>query len=213
MKYAVFADIHGNLPALEAFLHAVKDNVHGYICLGDVVGYGPMNDTCIERVSRLPNFVFLKGNHEQMFLDMDTSNCSIVAKAFFEISRKLFSRSDLLPAQEEFRLGSWKFCHSPKKDEVWLYPYDAEKIPALNDHLCIGHTHHQARFEKDGFMLVNVGSIGQNRAAKNVACWGLYDTVEDDLVLCSVQYDIEPFLRAMLDSGYAEELIDYYKGK
>ena len=211
MKYAVFSDIHGNLPAFEAFLRAVKSEVNGYICLGDVVGYGPMNDVCLERVSRLPNLVFLKGNHEQMFLDMDTSRCSALARSFFEVSRPLFSRGDLLPVQEEFRLGAWKFCHSPKKDGAWPYPYDPEKTPALEGHLCIGHTHHQTRVEKNGFKLVNVGSIGQNRAAKNLACWGLYDTAKDDMALCSVEYDLVPFLRALRDAGYAEELVGYYK--
>ena len=211
MKYAVFSDVHGNLPALDAFLHAVKESAHGYICLGDVVGYGPMNDACLERVSLLPNLIFLKGNHEQMFLDMDTSHCSAMASAFFMVSRRLFSRDDLLPVQEEFRLGTWKFCHSLKEDGAWLYPYDAEKTPALDSHLCIGHTHHQTKFEKGGFKLINVGSIGQNRSAKNVACWGLYDTAKDDITLCSAKYDPTPFLRAMLDGGYTEELVNYYR--
>ena len=40
--FAVFSDIHGNLPALVAVLADV--NARGYaqaLCLGDLVGYGP----------------------------------------------------------------------------------------------------------------------------------------------------------------------------
>ena len=39
MKYAVFSDIHGNLPALQAVLRDAEGNgCEGYLCAGDIVG-------------------------------------------------------------------------------------------------------------------------------------------------------------------------------
>ena len=40
MRYLVFSDVHGNLPALEKVLNK-ENKVQGYINLGDVVNYGP----------------------------------------------------------------------------------------------------------------------------------------------------------------------------
>ncbi len=41
MKYAVIADIHGNLEALEVVLaDALEQKCTHYCCVGDVVGYG-----------------------------------------------------------------------------------------------------------------------------------------------------------------------------
>ncbi|MGA6829139.1 metallophosphoesterase family protein [Nitrospira sp. NS4] len=61
---AVLADIHGNLPALEAVLsYLTTVGVREGIVLGDVVGYGPHPRQCIERL-RQTNFVMLKGNHD-----------------------------------------------------------------------------------------------------------------------------------------------------
>jgi predicted phosphodiesterase len=61
---AVLADIHGNLPALDAVLSYLKAaGVEDGLILGDVVGYGPHPRQCIERL-RQTNFVVLKGNHD-----------------------------------------------------------------------------------------------------------------------------------------------------
>lgn len=42
MTLAVIADIHGNLPALEATLEDIaKQNVSQIVCLGDIASFGP----------------------------------------------------------------------------------------------------------------------------------------------------------------------------
>src|SRR6266568_7168235 len=66
---AVFGDVHANLPALETFLGQVEGHVDAYLCLGDVVNYGPWNDECLERITALPEVTLLEGNHERLFLD------------------------------------------------------------------------------------------------------------------------------------------------
>jgi predicted phosphodiesterase len=62
---AVMADIHGNLPALEAVLSYLQGvGVEEGIVLGDVVGYGPHPKQCIERLQQT-KFIVLKGNHDE----------------------------------------------------------------------------------------------------------------------------------------------------
>ncbi|HEY44254.1 MAG TPA: metallophosphoesterase, partial [Anaerolineae bacterium] len=69
MRVLVVSDIHANLTALEAVLDAAVpyDNVW---CLGDLVGYGPDPNECIDLVRSLPNLLCLIGNHDQAALDM-----------------------------------------------------------------------------------------------------------------------------------------------
>jgi len=54
MKYALFADIHANLEALETVLEdAAKDQCTHYACLGDIVGYNANPRECLEVVRSL----------------------------------------------------------------------------------------------------------------------------------------------------------------
>ena len=62
VRVAVFSDVHGNLPALEVFVKSTRGQVDMYVCLGDVVDYGPWNDECLEMTMGLPNIVLLEGN-------------------------------------------------------------------------------------------------------------------------------------------------------
>jgi len=50
MRYLVLSDIHGNLKALEAVLEDAPSGLPIW-CLGDIVGYGPNPNECIELAS------------------------------------------------------------------------------------------------------------------------------------------------------------------
>ncbi len=63
MRVLVFSDVHGNIVALEAVL-AHAGTVDAYWCLGDLVGYGPDPQACVERVRHLEPLVCLMGNHD-----------------------------------------------------------------------------------------------------------------------------------------------------
>ena len=65
MRYAVLADIHSNLEALEVVIQDAKDQkcTH-YSCVGDVVGYGANPKECLDYV-RSQNIPCVKGNHDE----------------------------------------------------------------------------------------------------------------------------------------------------
>ena len=53
MVYAIISDIHGNVEALQAVLSALnKKKVDSIICLGDIVGYYPDPEMCIDLVKK-----------------------------------------------------------------------------------------------------------------------------------------------------------------
>lgn len=63
-RIAILADIHGNLPALEA----VRADMHTQglrqaLVLGDIVGYGPFPGECVEALRAEP-WIVLRGNHD-----------------------------------------------------------------------------------------------------------------------------------------------------
>jgi len=65
MLYGVFSDVHGNLEALEAVLDFFSaSRAEGYICCGDMVGYGPDPEACLARIRALKNLHIVCGNHD-----------------------------------------------------------------------------------------------------------------------------------------------------
>ncbi len=57
MKLAVFSDVHANLEALDLFIvHSRSQEVDRYACLGDMIGYGPNPNECLERIRSLNNY-------------------------------------------------------------------------------------------------------------------------------------------------------------
>src|SRR5262245_15200964 len=77
MRLALLADVHANLEALTAVLADLDRRAPdaAVVCAGDLVGYGPDPDACIERLhDRRACCVF--GNHEEMVLGRrDFSRC------------------------------------------------------------------------------------------------------------------------------------------
>lgn len=68
MRYGVLSDIHGNLPALRATVARLRAaGVDRWLCAGDVIGYGPQPNECVELVADL-GAVTVAGNHELMLL-------------------------------------------------------------------------------------------------------------------------------------------------
>ena len=64
MRYAVLADIHGNLEALEAVRADMgQAGAERVLCLGDVVGYGANPKECLEIVREL-EATMVAGNHD-----------------------------------------------------------------------------------------------------------------------------------------------------
>ena len=64
MKYAIISDIHANESALRHVLaDAAAQGVETVVCLGDVVGYGPLPHETLVRV-RQSSAIVLAGNHD-----------------------------------------------------------------------------------------------------------------------------------------------------
>jgi predicted phosphodiesterase len=210
MIVAVFSDVHANALALDAFLAEVDAYADAYLCLGDSVNYGPWNDECLERILGLPNITMLEGNHERLFRgDDDLTEEIPLVRAFFEASRASFRRSDLidaLPASVE--LGSFLCVHTIDGRRI----YADTEVEVARDHL-IGHSHHQFLVTRDGYTIVNPGSVGQNRKRIDRVDYALYDTEGATFSFASVPYDVTRFIAELQARAYPRICIEYYEGK
>jgi len=212
MKYMVFSDVHGNLPALESALADAGD-VDGYICLGDTVDYGPWSNECVDRVLGLPNITYIRGNHEEDFLKGSHTGDNAVANAFFAECLPKFARMDQIrDLPETFELGGFTFRHTIENRNI--YP-DSELV--LDNNYVIGHSHHQFWLEQPPFRLYNTGSIGQNRKYLNVINYLLFTpgetAAEGQFELRALKYDPRIVLDEMRRQGYSETCLAYYEGK
>ena len=86
MRYGLLSDVHGNLPALESALAVLAgEGVDAFICAGDLVGYGPHPNECVERVLSLPG-ICVAGNHDLIAVgilsDQNSSHAARVSLAW-----------------------------------------------------------------------------------------------------------------------------------
>jgi predicted phosphodiesterase len=94
MRYGVIADIHGNALALTAAVEALeRERVDRYLCLGDLVGFGPHPNACVRRVAELGG-VSVAGNHDLIAVGRrSAAGCSRLARESLAWTRPRLDRA------------------------------------------------------------------------------------------------------------------------
>ena len=202
MRTIVFADVHGNLPALITLIS--RERADRWLSLGDIVGYGPWANECVDVVQYLCE-VKLRGNHENYYL-CHAIDRQGMAERFFDFCHPTFDRFD--------EIGSWKdvhnedgikFRHTINNDTI--YP---DSLPEWDGYYIIAHSHHQSVHYKDGGFIYCIGSVGQNRQYINKID---YLVIDRKIELMSMLYDESTILEEMRRRGYPQECIEYYSKK
>jgi predicted phosphodiesterase len=208
VRTIVFADVHGNLPALEAMLrHAGAAD--RFVCLGDVVNYGPWSDECVDRIEALPDCTKLTGNHDAAFLAGTYDGTHPVARAFFDFCWPRFHRREPLTRYEaSTEVGCFRAQHT--LDDRYVF---ADTPVELDANYLIGHSHHQFQRTVNGFELINAGSVGQNRARLDIVNYVVCGPGPRDAELVAFSYDPAPVIAEMRRLGYPAPCVDYYVSK
>lgn len=190
MRVAAVADIHGNLPALEAVLADVKrEKVDLIVSCGDVAS-GPMPAETIDVLRSLPNTRFVHGNADRgLIAAFDGTERPVLEgpAADWCASQLTREQRDFLGSFEDtVRLdlegvGSMLFCHgSPRSDlEVMtrLTPDDRMRtyIEGVDTGVVVcGHTHMPFDRSLAGVRVINPGSVGMPYIEPG-AFWALVD--------------------------------------
>jgi predicted phosphodiesterase len=235
MRYALISDIHGNLEALRAvIMEIMKQDVDKVIFLGDIVGYGPAPNECIETLSGFAD-ILIAGNHDfgaVGMTDINTFNPFAQAAIVWTIgvltseNRRFLKQ---LPITHVIEDESIFLVHStPGEPEAWHYLINSgdtkRSFGHFNEKICfLGHTHIPAIMElapdgkitvyKDGSgikegcrYIVNAGSVGQPRDGDPDAAYALFDT--NSVEIKRVSYDILVTQKRMRDAGLPFPLIE-----
>lgn len=163
MKVAIISDIHSNREALDAVLaHVESRGLDVVYCLGDIVGYGPEPEYCVDRVRGLAK-VTLMGNHDEA-LFRDASDFNPHARSAIDYTRhrmqpRWYSSSERRQRWNWLRSlplahteGRFLFVHGSPRDPVreyvlstdgFLNPDKLRQVFASFEGIAVGgHTHH-----------------------------------------------------------------------
>ena len=229
MRYAIIADIHSNLTALEAVLADLEKQggADEIWCLGDIVGYGPDPHECLEIV-RSRCSLCVAGNHDLAAIgNLDTGDFNQEAARAVRWSGRQLSEAEIgflagLPLTIE--KGDFTLVHGSPREPVWEYIMSAqeaeENLTYFKTRYCmVGHSHMAMyfKFDKtcsagipragtslqltDGRYLINPGGVGQPRDSDPRAAYAVYDSKTTTLVFYRVNYDIAAVQTRMQKAG------------
>ncbi len=163
MRYLVISDIHANLEALEAVLEDARGQYDEVWCLGDIVGYGPDPNECVEKVRELP-IACVAGNHDWAALGKidlaDFNPDAREASRWTQVALDPVSRAYLESLPETIVVeDKVTLVHGSPRYPIWEYiisiPIALESFDYFETPWClVGHSHIPVIFhliEKEGF--------------------------------------------------------------
>ena len=215
MQIGIIADIHGNLPALEAVLKDMPP-VEKVVCLGDIVGYNPWPAAAVEQVRSHADHS-LKGNHDRYVYRPESTGMNTAAAAALRYTAEHLSdekKNWLLSLNDKATvLGTGLYAvHShPERLDRYVMPGQFEEMTSYldgYDGLLLAHTHIQHSEDVDGNPVVNPGSVGQPRDGDPRAAYAVMDTEGSDVELRRVSYDVAAVQAAIREAGLPGELAD-----
>jgi diadenosine tetraphosphatase ApaH/serine/threonine PP2A family protein phosphatase len=223
VRIAVLSDIHGNLPALEAVLEALKP-YDAVWQLGDVVGYGPQPDEVVARLAQ-EKATGVRGNHDAAALgELATDSFNDDARAAVEWTAERIApqtREWLAALPARLVEDPFTLAHGSPRDPTWEYVFSTtvarENLDSFGTSYClVGHTHIPMAFRDRGGtveglqplggrplrlgsqrVIANPGSVGQPRDGDPRASAMLLDTEARLLEWRRVDYPIDAVQKLM----------------
>jgi diadenosine tetraphosphatase ApaH/serine/threonine PP2A family protein phosphatase len=161
MRYAIFTDIHANLEALEAVLAKIdelakEEPVDQIWFLGDLVGYGPNPNECIDKLCERTNII-IAGNHDWAAVGkIDLEDFSEAARISAEWTAEQLTaehREFLTNLPERLEIDDCTLVHGSPYGPLWEYLTSevlAERsFQYFATRFCfVGHTHVPVIFQQ-----------------------------------------------------------------
>ena len=235
MIFGIISDVHSNLQALEAVFEDLEGKgVEECVCLGDIVGYGPNPNECVDLI-REKCSITVKGNHDEV------DNEDLVNDKFNESAKKGFfwTQENLTQENKDWlnalpyhfkKYGCLLVHANPMNPKGWKYVTDLaiaeDCFDYFDESVCfLGHTHvpfivknedgethlmqeKEFQIEYDEKLLVNVGSVGQPRDKNPKASYAIFDSKKQKLTLHRVEYDFKKTQSIMLELGLESRNIE-----
>lgn len=230
MRYAIFSDIHGNLPAWQKVLEDIRSlEADVLICLGDVVGYGPKPQEVLDGIRAATDY-FVLGNHDAAAAGiLDPSIFNDQAHAIVLWTRDHLNQESLeflrdLPLK--ISTEDLLFVHAEASEPGRFHYIDNATIATENfvgsHHFAtfVGHTHHPLVYERNPFgmvttypdedrslhpncrYIINVGSAGEPRNPDDIrARYVIYDDDTKKVFFRRIDFDPEVYRRDLASTS------------
>ncbi len=228
-EIAVLSDIHSNLQALQAVMaECRRRKINRFFCLGDIVGYGANPMECLKLIRSLkcPTVI---GNHDYYVatgeVDYDVSTLARIGLQHSNEELPKSAKKWLSELPEVVITEGVTLVHaSLAEPKEWHYILDFDEAIAcmaeLTTPICFfGHTHLQKiyvkdglprpkaiaenkyQFDRDGFCLVNPGSVGQPRGEDPRAHFGILHPDNLTVEFVKIEYDTKGAAAAIMEAG------------
>ena len=211
MKLGLLADIHANSEALSNVVEELRQlHIDTVIVAGDTVGYY-YNILLVRELLSAFHVFEIKGNHENQILsndrygwaeyekqygsglrrnkeDLKQDGIDYIAKLSHPLAINLDGRRIIVAHGTPWNINQYLYQNSDSSN--W------KKIANMDvDVVILGHTHHQMLRKFDGKLVVNPGSVGQNRSAKSIADWAIMDLSNMSIDFRSTPYSTKSLLK------------------
>ncbi len=234
MRILVISDIHANYEALETVLKDAGPADETW-CLGDLVGYGPDPNLCVELVRDQPQLSCLLGNHDVAIIGrMQLAAFNGDARRSLDYHVRVLSADNMaflqsLPENAKVR-GEVTLAHGSPRDPTWEYVLNTLSARLNFDHFdtpfCfVGHSHLQCMFQLDESRdritmestksgqamamrpraIFNPGSVGQPRDRDPRAAYAIFDPEARTWEPRRVMYNIAKVQERIRELGLPEK--------
>ena len=223
MKVALIADIHANLPALEAVLaHAREAGVEAIWNAGDSVGYGPFPDEVV-RLLRKEDILSVLGDFDHTVLRFkkrkDKLRKSEVREkyvayewAYDNLSKKSTKYLRFLSKEMRMKVKGWRVLLTHASPGGGKKPVEIEgpddelrdlAQEAKADVVVLGHTHQPALRKVRGAWYINPGSVGRQSDGDPRTSYARLDITSNDLEVTHyrLEYDVDSVVAALREAG------------
>ena len=225
VRVAVLADIHGNLPALEAVLAEIERSGVDRIVLNGDIALGPLPGETIDRLVGLGDrVVWVRGNCERLMVDSFDGRSGPEAQTEVVDSARVLTRAQrdrladlpLTVTPDIDGLGLALFCHAtPRSDDEFVLAdsppgrYAAVLAGVGEGVVVLGHTHMPFARLVGGRWVVNPGSVGMPYGHAGAAWALLGPTIELRRTMYDVQAAAEQLRRSSVPwaSTWIEEYV------
>lgn len=225
MRLAILSDLHANLEASEAvFAEAERRDAQAFLCLGDVVGYGPDPSETLELVRNRCEVTTL-GNHDAaVALNADMSVLPKDGQKAAQLHQTLLSDDQIewlagLPHRKTAYDATLAHA-APDQPDAWprLDSFAAvqAQFSAFDTPICfVGHSHKPAivsnslgvfQVRPGHRYLIDVGSVGQPRDHDPRASFALFDTDAFTVDIVRIHYDVAQTASKIFRRGLPREL-------
>jgi predicted phosphodiesterase len=234
MKFAIIADIHGNLEAFQVVLDDIQKQKCTHVaCIGDVVGYNANPKECLDIVRQM-DIPCVKGNHDEYCsIEQSLEGFNPHAAEAVQWTRLQLTEVDrtwLRELKYIRMVANFSMVHATLDGpQRWGYVFDklaaSASFPYQTTQVCFfGHTHVPVAFIRDSMVrggtyskfkvepgkkyFVNVGAVGQPRDGNPKAAYVVFDMDANTIELRRLDYDIATTQKKIRAAGLPERLAE-----